>query len=319
MPEAAGFIDTLPLLQRTFGQRARNLKLSTLAAYFSLGKQEHRSLPDVRMNIKVLKRCATVLLLESNFPHLFQSSPQAPQKRRRSSYGGGDDFRLVTLSLEEAMLQLEGGECEAIDPKMQNEEQEVKRKLKFETGEDHNRFLQPHEVLLDSVGAVYDGGPSVIPFHGSNRLCVQADNSKVKFSVSDRYAFSETGMPTFKIVIIPSAELLAIVKHCEAAVKNKCALFGINAKWQPALFVTKDGHEAIRIRIGTNGEGSSATYTTKLYRNLQEVSLGSVDPKSFREIVPADYIVDAAIQFDAYAFERGSAGLKLLAEKLNLH
>ncbi|EFJ30408.1 hypothetical protein SELMODRAFT_89701 [Selaginella moellendorffii] len=63
MPEAAGFIDTLPLLQRTFGQRAGNLKLSTLAAYFSLGKQEHRSLPDVRMNIKVLKRCATVLLL----------------------------------------------------------------------------------------------------------------------------------------------------------------------------------------------------------------------------------------------------------------
>ncbi|EFJ25627.1 hypothetical protein SELMODRAFT_58287, partial [Selaginella moellendorffii] len=62
-PEAAGHIDTFPLLRKSFGQRAGNLKMATLASYFGLGKQEHRSLADVRMNIEVLKLCATVLFL----------------------------------------------------------------------------------------------------------------------------------------------------------------------------------------------------------------------------------------------------------------
>uniref|UniRef100_A0A804PSW9 Uncharacterized protein n=1 Tax=Zea mays TaxID=4577 RepID=A0A804PSW9_MAIZE len=37
--------------------------LASLANYFGLGKQRHRSLDDVKMNIDVLKNCATVLFL----------------------------------------------------------------------------------------------------------------------------------------------------------------------------------------------------------------------------------------------------------------
>ncbi|EXB38557.1 Uncharacterized protein L484_008585 [Morus notabilis] len=62
-PEPKGTIDSLALLTERFGRRAGDMKMATLATYFGLGKQTHRSLDDVRMNLEVLKYCATVLFL----------------------------------------------------------------------------------------------------------------------------------------------------------------------------------------------------------------------------------------------------------------
>ncbi|MCO5591905.1 hypothetical protein L7F22_045898 [Adiantum nelumboides] len=62
-PQPAGVIDTLPLLRETFGPRAGDLKMASLAKYCGLGKQKHRSLADVRLNVDVLKHCATMLFL----------------------------------------------------------------------------------------------------------------------------------------------------------------------------------------------------------------------------------------------------------------
>ncbi|KAI3462046.1 hypothetical protein Pfo_018709 [Paulownia fortunei] len=67
-PTPAGIIDSLGVLTEKFGRRAGNMKMATLAAYFGLGQQKHRSLEDVRLNLEVLKHCATVLLLESSLP-----------------------------------------------------------------------------------------------------------------------------------------------------------------------------------------------------------------------------------------------------------
>ncbi|KAL9274228.1 NEN2-like protein [Drosera capensis] len=63
-PEPKGTIDSLALLTQRFGRRAGNMKMATLATYFGLGQQTHRSLDDVRMNLEVLKYCATVLFLQ---------------------------------------------------------------------------------------------------------------------------------------------------------------------------------------------------------------------------------------------------------------
>ncbi|MCL7028062.1 hypothetical protein MKW94_008593 [Papaver nudicaule] len=73
-PVPVGMIDSLGVLSQKFGKRAGNMKMASLADYFGLGQQKHRSLADVRMNLEVLKHCATVLFLESMLPNLLISS-----------------------------------------------------------------------------------------------------------------------------------------------------------------------------------------------------------------------------------------------------
>ncbi|KDO55498.1 hypothetical protein CISIN_1g0480202mg, partial [Citrus sinensis] len=70
-PKPKGTIDSLNLLTERFGRRAGDMKMASLATYFGLGQQTHRSLDDVLMNLEVLKYCATVLLLESSLPDIF--------------------------------------------------------------------------------------------------------------------------------------------------------------------------------------------------------------------------------------------------------
>lgn len=88
-PEPRGTIDSLALLTQRFGRRAGNMKMATLATYFGLGEQTHRSLDDVRMNLEVLKYCATVLFLESSLPDIFtENSWVSPNTTTRSRSGG---------------------------------------------------------------------------------------------------------------------------------------------------------------------------------------------------------------------------------------
>ncbi|XVF61678.1 hypothetical protein PTKIN_Ptkin08bG0150000 [Pterospermum kingtungense] len=98
-PVPVGIIDSLGVLSAKFGRRAGNMKMASLATYFGLGQQKHRSLDDVRMNLEVLKHCATVLFLESSLPSLLNSSWQSTPTittRSRSSTG-----KLICNSREE--------------------------------------------------------------------------------------------------------------------------------------------------------------------------------------------------------------------------
>ncbi|XP_076948901.1 protein NEN4-like [Bidens hawaiensis] len=52
------------------------MKMASLANYFGLGEQKHRSLDDVRMNLEVVKHCATVLFLESTLPGVLEDQWQ---------------------------------------------------------------------------------------------------------------------------------------------------------------------------------------------------------------------------------------------------
>ncbi|XP_060196621.1 protein NEN1-like isoform X2 [Lycium barbarum] len=69
-PEYRHLIDSRHLLTNWFGKRAGNMTLDSLAAYFGFEEQVHRSLDDVRMNLKVVKHCGAVLFLESMFPKI---------------------------------------------------------------------------------------------------------------------------------------------------------------------------------------------------------------------------------------------------------
>ncbi|KAG2254335.1 hypothetical protein Bca52824_084471 [Brassica carinata] len=69
-PEPKALIDSLSLLSQKFGKRAGDMKMASIANYFNLGDQAHRSLEDARMNLEVVKHCATVLFLESSVPDI---------------------------------------------------------------------------------------------------------------------------------------------------------------------------------------------------------------------------------------------------------
>ncbi|CAA7043249.1 unnamed protein product [Microthlaspi erraticum] len=84
-PEPKATIDSLSLLTQKFGKRAGDMKMASLATYFGLGDQAHRSLDDVRMNLEVVKYCATVLFLESSVPDILtETSWFSPRKSPRT-------------------------------------------------------------------------------------------------------------------------------------------------------------------------------------------------------------------------------------------
>ncbi|CAI9112061.1 OLC1v1012435C2 [Oldenlandia corymbosa var. corymbosa] len=99
-PEPKGTIDSLALLTQRFGRRAGNMKMASLATYFGIGEQTHRSLDDVRMNLEVLKYCATVLFLESSLPDILTEkswvSPNATTRSRSNGKTSPEERGLVT-------------------------------------------------------------------------------------------------------------------------------------------------------------------------------------------------------------------------------
>ncbi|KAI4329633.1 hypothetical protein MLD38_028000 [Melastoma candidum] len=109
-PEPKGTIDSLALLTQKFGRRAGDMKMASLATYFGLGQQTHRSLDDVRMNLEVLKYCSTVLFLESSLPDLFTDknliSPNATTRRR--SNGKTSPLNGVSTISRPALFQTNG-------------------------------------------------------------------------------------------------------------------------------------------------------------------------------------------------------------------
>ncbi|KAG2238662.1 hypothetical protein Bca52824_092056 [Brassica carinata] len=88
-PEPSGIIDSLGLLSDKFGKRAGNMKMASLAAYFGLGVQKHRSLDDVRMNLEVLKHCARVLFLQSSSKIMTRSRSHHQMAQKAMPYTKG--------------------------------------------------------------------------------------------------------------------------------------------------------------------------------------------------------------------------------------
>ncbi|KAH0890585.1 hypothetical protein HID58_053014 [Brassica napus] len=87
------FISNIPLLTHKFGKRAGDMKMSSLARYFGLGDQTHRSLDDARMTLEVLKSCATVSLLMNLYERDGHNEPSdtsnSSRKKNMKRLGGG--------------------------------------------------------------------------------------------------------------------------------------------------------------------------------------------------------------------------------------
>ena len=54
-PQSVDIIDTLPLARKHLADKVENHKLETLAQYYNLGPEDHRSLSDARLSLAVFK------------------------------------------------------------------------------------------------------------------------------------------------------------------------------------------------------------------------------------------------------------------------
>ncbi|XP_057474684.1 protein NEN1-like [Actinidia eriantha] len=109
-PEPKDTIDSLAVLTQRFGRRAGDMKMATLAAYFGLGQQTHRSLDDVRMNLEVLKYCATVLFLESCLPDIFTEKRFVSPPTMTRSHSNGKlsrDAMVVNTDASSSSVKIE--------------------------------------------------------------------------------------------------------------------------------------------------------------------------------------------------------------------
>ncbi|KAL4633629.1 hypothetical protein ACB092_04G136200 [Castanea dentata] len=138
-PEPKGTIDSLQLLTQKFGRRAGDMKMDTLATYFGLREQTHRSLDDVRMNLEVLKHCATVMLLESSIR--ITAEEVEPNTAQRNPF----DMGQLSNEMEEwyEMSSTESSDMYSV------ESSEMPSAVAVSDGcSDSAGFLEPDEVLF---------------------------------------------------------------------------------------------------------------------------------------------------------------------------
>ncbi|MBA0801825.1 hypothetical protein Gohar_012168 [Gossypium harknessii] len=125
-PEPKGIIDSLALLTQKFGRRAGDMKvcfvhIRNLSFIVDFMKNK-LSLDDVRMNLEVLKYCATVLFLESSLPDIFTAdcavSPGPTTSSSSKLYSESPILDMYTLSPSSpsesvpniSLMDLENGE-----------------------------------------------------------------------------------------------------------------------------------------------------------------------------------------------------------------
>ncbi|XP_057952053.1 protein NEN1-like [Malania oleifera] len=240
-PEPKGTIDSLALLTQKFGRRAGDMKMASLASYFGLGRQIHRSLDDVRMNLEVLKYCATVLFLESSLPDIFTEnswvSPNATTRSRSNEKLSPKGTRLKVNS-PTGSLKLET--CAALSPTNRRTEENsmLSSPTSSGTGEGVQNLAETNTSSLDPFDMGILGNEITmveIPVADSSGM-----SSTIAISVDCNADFLEPdkiSIPSISAFLVPfyhGSQKIKIV-HKDCVLQLFCAhlkvRFGINMKF----------------------------------------------------------------------------------------
>ncbi|PQQ05744.1 protein NEN1 [Prunus yedoensis var. nudiflora] len=279
-PEPKGTIDSLALLTQRFGRRAGNMKMATLATYFGLGQQTHRSLDDVRMNLEVLKYCATVLFLESSLPDIFTEnswvSPNATTRSRSNGKssaekrGQPDPFDMGPLSIEvqKELNQPDTTMVEVPAPETPNSSSPA---AASESCSSSVGFLQPDEVFIPSICAslapLYRGSQRIKLLHKDVTLQLCCRHMKLRFGINTKF-FDHAGRPRLNIVADASPNLCEVLDACDAIAQKLSVDSGSNSEWRPVV-IRKEGfynYATVRLHIQTAVCGDIAIYATEIYQ-----------------------------------------------------
>ncbi|KAG6529207.1 protein NEN1-like [Zingiber officinale] len=302
-PEPKSIIDTLPLLTQKFGRRAGNMKMASLATYFGLGQQRHRSLDDVRMNLEVLKCCAAVLFLEVNLPDVFsldklvltntpsgtetyedashshQRTPGSPcdeftdQQTNRhilNTYQAGPSISVsenasnLVASMEQMNIDLLQSNTQ-LPQIIESDCDRICTTVPTENSNCYVGFLEADQVLPDKIRA-----PTVQNFQKTilYRDCplqLSCMGMKIHFGVNSKFR-DYSGRPKLSIVVDAPHNLCKILDICNRVAQASSQNSGSNSEWRPVL--KRLGHSntaTIRLHIPTVANGDGAIYSTEMY------------------------------------------------------
>ncbi|CAN6284027.1 unnamed protein product [Urochloa humidicola] len=291
-PQPTRMIDTLPLLTQRFGRRAGDMKLASLANYFGLGRQRHRSLDDIRMNIDVLKYCAAVLLLEAS-PPLEAPGPQA-------NFPG----ELVVSHGEETMS---------------------KTALQIDAGPSgYSGFVEPDNVSTEcikiSVALLHKFGPRTIIKHKGSPLQLYCAGLRVRFGVIPKF-LDAAGRPKLNIVVDIPENLTKVLGFCDDLAQRTSPEAGNNSKWRP-LITKRYGNPTIQLNIPTIGNGDTAAYATHMYQKGRDGVVSNflsrkVDVAELDSLLRGNK-VDAFFSVAIFDYQQ-KAGIRLVAKRLDVH
>ncbi|KAF5796834.1 putative ribonuclease H-like superfamily, exonuclease, RNase T/DNA polymerase III [Helianthus annuus] len=354
-PEPKGTIDSLALLTQRFGRRAGNMKMATLANYFGLGKQSHRSLDDVRMNLEVLKYCATVLFLESSLPDIFTGtssvSPNTTTRNRSNAKADVDGPGLSTSPpsstrntdnqisppthdpVELGRAQPDPFDLGPLVDKIETEplqpnddmEEEPSIATQSNTITESNEFLEPDEVSIPSVTVTavpFFRGPQKIQIlHRDTPLQIHCGALKVRFGVSTRFV-DHAGRPRLNFVVDASPNLCGVLDACDNIAK-RFVDSDSNSEWRPVVSRKPGFYNAptVRFQLPTVAEGDGVRWITEIYQkesssaSIQHVVFSKYDVAELEQLIRPGSFVDAYISLDPYDYQQ-NAGIRLVAKKL---
>ncbi|KAL8143950.1 hypothetical protein V2J09_016982 [Rumex salicifolius] len=348
-PEPKGCIDTLAVLTQKFGRRAGNMKMASLASYFGLGQQIHRSLEDVRMNLEVVKYCATVLFLESSLPGMIttenqispNTSTRSRSSRERQKVEVTPSLDTVEHSLGVRILDLVQCSTSAAEPQpfnMNALENEIREEsLQRDDAEErtpaessapqsvstNSPFLIPDQVSVQSITAslvqTNRGYQRVQILHKEIVLKLACSHLKVRFGVSSKYS-DQGGRPRLSIVVDAPPSLCQVLDACDSHAQSFFMQSGSTSDWRP--LVTRKSYwnnPTIRLHIPTIVTGEVAKYGTEICHTEtgveQRLQFSRFDPSELDALFSPGVVVDAHISLDPYDYLQ-NAGIRLVAEKL---
>ncbi|KAK8971399.1 hypothetical protein KSP40_PGU007733 [Platanthera guangdongensis] len=304
-PEPMGTIDTLPLLTQRFGRRAGNMKMATLATYFGLGPQKHRSLDDVRLNLEVVKYCAAVLFLESNVstaspvksfltgnsttvncnnqsdipavPNLvdnLQGSSCFDNNAGEFSHDLGqynhprlkDDAAYLLTQIEQ--MRIDSSQlysAASVKRNSASNSPDAIRNLSSCSG-----FLEPDDVLLNCITVTHTNlSPTVKKMHILHLnvpLWICCRDLVIHFGISTKF-MDHTGRPKLSILVNAPESLCLVLSICDSLVQRSFRSFGSNSEWRSLIKKNAfTNSSTIRLHIPTISNYDATTYSTEIYR-----------------------------------------------------
>ncbi|KAI3766864.1 hypothetical protein L2E82_16939 [Cichorium intybus] len=330
-PEPKGTIDSLALLTQRFGRRAGDMKMATLAAYFGLGRQSHRSLDDVRMNFEVVKHCATVLFLVisqvfsiiiSLFYIQFHSNILLIQE-------SANPVEQIPIPVESVYLPPES------IPSNEAMVEDSSSTTLSDAFNKQSEFITSTEISRPSITV------SVAPFlHGSQRiqilhrdipLQIRCDAMRIRFGLSTKF-LDHAGRPRLSFVVdLNSSDLCDLLDACDNIAK-RFVDSDSNHEWRPVVSRKPGFYDSPTIRLHLRTiAGDSSGWMTEIYHKQSSSSSSSSSSLSAQQLVYSNYdvieldalfrpgsFVDAYFSLDPYNYPQ-NAGIRLVAKKLIVH